>query len=125
MSAIIISSNSLSLLTGHAGLDSDPGPLEEILSVVRLGHIVRHELGEVTRVRPGQVDNNVKTKFIARDSQIIYHGFSFHPGAVTLVAEILAPKTISQIAFQCSIHGNLPDPDQNHPLMFLGCRWGA
>ena len=53
------------LLTGHAGLDSDPGPLEEILSVVRLGHIVRHELGEVTRVRPGQVDNDVKTNFVS------------------------------------------------------------
>ena len=43
---------SLSVLTSHAGLDSDPGPLEEILSVVRLGNIVRHELGEVTSVGP-------------------------------------------------------------------------
>ena len=91
------------LLTGHAGLDSDPGPLEEILSVVRLGHIVRHELGEVTRVRPGQVDKDVKANFASRNSSMIYHGFSFHPGAVTLVADILAPKKISQIASRNSM----------------------
>ena len=35
-------------------------------------------------------------------------GLLFHPGAVTLVAGILAP-----------------DPDQNQPWMFLGWRWGA
>ena len=38
---------------GKAGLHGDPGPLEEILSVVGLGHVVRDELGEVAGVGPG------------------------------------------------------------------------
>ena len=29
---------------GETGLHSDPGPLEQVLGIVRLGHWVRHEL---------------------------------------------------------------------------------
>ena len=38
---------------GQTGLHSDTGPLEEIFSIVRLGHLVGHELGEVASVGPG------------------------------------------------------------------------
>ena len=38
---------------GQTGLHRDAGPLEEIFSIVRLGHVVGDELGEVARVGPG------------------------------------------------------------------------
>ena len=38
---------------GQTGLHRDAGPLEEIFSIVRLGHVVGDKLGEVARVGPG------------------------------------------------------------------------
>ena len=38
---------------GQTGLHRDPGPLEEILGIVGLGHLVGDELGEVAGVGPG------------------------------------------------------------------------
>ena len=35
---------------GETGLHRDPGPLEEVLCIVRLGHLVGDELGEVAGV---------------------------------------------------------------------------
>ena len=37
---------------GETGLHRDPGPLEEVLCIVRLGHLVGDELGEVASVGP-------------------------------------------------------------------------
>ena len=33
---------------GQAGLHRHPGPVQQVLRVVRLGHVVGHELREVT-----------------------------------------------------------------------------
>lgn len=38
---------------GQTGLHRDPGPLEEIFSIVGLSHLVGDELGEVAGVGPG------------------------------------------------------------------------